>query len=218
MLPRVRYLRVTKDGVKEHVAPALTEQVRVVCATCNNGWMNNLEEGVRSFLPALIRGGAVRLDNDDQHALAAWSLKTMLMYQHTHRPKDQTAIPAEDYATFFEERKPSKLMTAQIAFMNYPPDDSVPLVDTLYQGYGGSDSPGRGWIGTLKIGCMVMQILRLGPADDGMRVTPFPNRATTRSVWPPTRPVGWPLRFATPYEDMKALAHPATLDWSTTPL
>ncbi|MGR6973203.1 hypothetical protein ACU639_27055 [Streptomyces cynarae] len=218
MLPRVQYVRATNATSRVYVAPLLNEQVKVVCASCNNGWMNDLEEGVRPFLPALIRGGLAVLDPDEQHALTAWSLKTMLMYQHTHRREDQVAIPPEDFKTFYAERTANRLMTARVAFMLYPPDDSIPLVDTQYQGYGQAENSARAWIGTLKIGCLVIQILRLGPLDDDRRVLPFSNTASTRTIWPSTRRIGWPLRQPTPYEHMRGLAHPETLNWQSTAL
>ncbi|MET7351556.1 hypothetical protein [Streptomyces mirabilis] len=218
MLPRVRFVKVTDTGARDHIAPLLNDQVKVVCANCNSGWMNDLEEGVRAFLPALIRGGLAILDPEEQHALTAWSLKTMLMYQHTHRRADQVAIPPEDFKAFYEERTANRLMTARIAFMLYPPDDSIPLVDTLYQGHGETDDSERAWIGTLKIGCLVVQILRLGPLDDDRRVLPFPNTASTRTISPSTRRIGWPLRHPIPYEHMRRLAHPEILNWQTTTL
>ncbi|MFF7198604.1 hypothetical protein ACFZAM_33465 [Streptomyces sp. NPDC008079] len=211
MLPRVRYVTISQKGRRFREAPLLDQQVRVVCATCNNGWMNNLEEGVRRLLPAVIRGEVRVLSLDDQRALVTWWLKTMLMFQHTHPAEDQTAIPAEDYAAFHTDRAPSHLMTARLALMPYLADDSIPIVDTRYQGYG--DELGRGWVGTLKIGCAVMQVLRLGPVEDGLRPAPFPNTAKARVVWPPVRPVGWPLRDTLAHPEMDDFARPLNLDW-----
>jgi hypothetical protein len=141
----------------------------------------------------------------------------MLMYQYTHNAKHRTVIPDADYGEFYATRELSRDMTARVAFMNYPPDNSVPLVDTLGQGYADVNKPGRAWINTLKIGCLMVQILRAPHPGEGMRIQPFPNDANFRAIWPATRPVGWPLRFAIPYEHMSALSHPETLDLMVMP-
>lgn len=56
----------------------LDATAKVVCASCNNGWMNGLEEGVRWFLPKMIKGRAVSLTKAKQAALATWSVKTTM--------------------------------------------------------------------------------------------------------------------------------------------
>jgi hypothetical protein len=214
---RVRYIRHTRDTLRHHDGPAFLEQVRVVCATCNNGWMNDLEESVRQFLPTLITGRQVLIEEAEQRALARWSLKTMLMYQYTHNERHRGVIPEPDYTEFYVTRELSRDMTARVAFMNYPPDNSVPLVDTLGQGYADVNKPGRAWINTLKIGCLVVQILRAPHPGEGMRIQPFPNDANFRTIWPATRPVGWPLRFAIPYEHMRALSLPESFELPVLP-
>ncbi|KOG47554.1 hypothetical protein ADK75_23250 [Streptomyces virginiae] len=209
-LERARYIRFTNSSVHTHEAPLMNEQVRVVCAACNNGWMNDLEESVRHFLPALIRGAEVELDHVRQVHLATWSLKTMLMYQHTHGREAQSVIPAMDYAAFFEERRPSRFMLGRVAFMNYPPDDSVPLADALCQGYGSPQ--GAAWISTLKIGCLVTQIVRVADFDEQWRVEPFESFPSLRHVWPTADLIDWPLPLAIPHEHMSDLALPNSLD------
>lgn len=213
---RVRYIQHTLETTRHHDGPAFLEQVRVVCATCNNGWMNDLEESVRHFLPKLITGRLVLLNVAEQEALARWSFKTMLMYQYTHSAQHRTVIPDADYVEFYATRELSKDMTARVAFMNFPPDNSVPLLDTLGQAYGDANELGDAWISTLKIGCLVVQILR-GPEREGMRLQPFESDQLFRAIWPATRPVGWPIRFAIPYEHMRVLSHPETLDLTVLP-
>jgi hypothetical protein len=179
--------------------------------------MNDLEESVRHFLPKLITGRLVLLNVTEQEALARWSYKTMLMYQYTHNAKHRTVIPDADYDEFFATRELSRDMTARIAYMNFPPDNSVPLVDTLGQAYGDVDKPGPAWISTLKIGCLVVQILRAPKPRQGMRIQPFVSDDLFRAIWPATRPTGWPIRFAIPYEHMRALSHPETFDLAVLP-
>ncbi|MFE3861102.1 hypothetical protein ACFXPT_11795 [Streptomyces goshikiensis] len=209
---KARYIRLTSEAIHHHVAPILNEQVRVVCASCNNGWMNGLEEDVRDFLPALIRGEQAVLDDARQRHLASWALKTMLMYQHTHGAVAQSVIPAKDHAAFFAERQPSRFMLGRIAFMNYPPDDSVPLADTLAQGYGLEGASGQAWISTLKIGCLVTQILRTTDFGEQWEIDPFDTFPGLRQVWPAAEQITWPLPAAIPHQLMPDLALPESLE------
>ncbi|MFD8472057.1 hypothetical protein ACFV2E_08370 [Streptomyces globisporus] len=214
---RFRYIRLSDGGFQRHDAPPLNDQVKVVCSGCNSGWMNQLEEGVRHFLPALIQGKPCVLDARSQRALAAWTLKTLLMFQYTHRPEVRSVIPAGDFAVLHRRRQPTESMLGRLGFMNYPPDDSEPLVDTLCQGYGTTELGGVAWIGTLKIGCMVVQIIRAPDVADGYKLTPFEALPSLRPMWPPESPIKWPLAAAIPPELMTALALPESLDLNTMP-
>lgn len=71
--------------------------VKCVCTTCNNGWMNDLEEGVRPFLLPLILGTdefVVILDRKMQSDLAAWAMKTIMMFSFTNLKEYHGVIPA----------------------------------------------------------------------------------------------------------------------------
>lgn len=108
-------------------------------------------------------------------------------------------------------------MLGSLGFMNYPPDDSVPLVDILCQGYGSAELGGVAWISTLKIGCMVVQIIRAPDVADGYNLAPYEALPSLRQMWPPNNLIEWPLPLAIPHELMKALAHPEVLDVTITP-
>src|SRR5260221_14474873 len=64
---------------RSHRGDWLDTQARVVCASCNNGWMNQTEESVRAVLPKVIKGSQVLLTQEQQEALATWAVKTILM-------------------------------------------------------------------------------------------------------------------------------------------
>ncbi|MER6204530.1 hypothetical protein [Streptomyces sp. NPDC001642] len=215
---RHRYIRLSVDTARHHDAPPLNDQVKVVCSNCNSGWMNQLEEDVRHFLPALIRGTPCSLGVEAQRALSSWSLKTMLMFQHTHPSDVRNVIPESDFARFREVHEPTASMLGRLGFMNYPPDDSVPLVDTLCQGYGTPQSGRVAWISTLKIGCMVVQIIRAPEVANGSRLAPYEALPSLRPMWPPAEPIEWPLPKAIPYELMTALAHPQVFDVRVAPI
>ncbi|MFD8685378.1 hypothetical protein [Streptomyces sp. NPDC059651] len=214
----VRYIRLSQDSVQHHDAPPLNEQVKVVCSDCNSGWMNQLEEDVRQFLPDLIRGLPCTLDLVRQRSLASWTLKTILMFQYTHRSEVRTAIPSGDFSAFHKNRRPTRSMLGRLGFVNYPPDDSAPLVDTLCQGYGTAELGGVAWIGTLRVGCMLVQIIRAPDVSTEYRLTPYEALPSLRPMWEPEEPIEWPLPAAIPHELLTALARPEGLDVNLIPL
>lgn len=55
---------------------------KVVCATCNNGWMSRLETSARAVLTPMIQGEGILLDWNAQRTLAAWALKTASVADH----------------------------------------------------------------------------------------------------------------------------------------
>ena len=75
-----------------------------VCATCNNGWMNDLEEEVRSVLTALITGRPTTVSQQQAQSLAFWVAKTCVMAELTH-PESAATSPSE-YMSMYEHRMP----------------------------------------------------------------------------------------------------------------
>jgi hypothetical protein len=67
--------------------------------------MSALEHGVKSFLGPMIRHGqATTLTPPRQKALAAWTFKTALMFEHL-QPKDRV-IPDAEYEAFYVVKEP----------------------------------------------------------------------------------------------------------------
>lgn len=67
---------------REFVAPDYSIQVRVVCGSCNHGWMADLENQARPVLtPMITASDAVTLDAASQRLLLAWVLKTGMMME-----------------------------------------------------------------------------------------------------------------------------------------
>lgn len=66
---------------KEWVAPI---KVKCLCAHCNNGWMSNLESQVRPLIGAMMHDVTLRLDRTQQHLVAAWCMKTTMVFERTN--------------------------------------------------------------------------------------------------------------------------------------
>jgi hypothetical protein len=68
--------------------------------------MSEMEGAVQPFLgPMMLRGERTRLTRHHQRDLAAWTLKTLLVVQHTH-PSSKRIIPDSAYDEFYKTKNP----------------------------------------------------------------------------------------------------------------
>lgn len=68
--------------IRIKIGHAWTKKFRVVCARCNNGWMNQLETAARPFLTQLISTASHIMSSDAAAAVARWvALKIMVSEQ-----------------------------------------------------------------------------------------------------------------------------------------
>ena len=81
------------------VKPTFT--ARVVCASCNNGWMARLEAAARPRLVALMRGTPRSLSRVDGELIARWGAKTALMFQALE-PIPNRVTSAQLYTDLYE--------------------------------------------------------------------------------------------------------------------
>ena len=58
--------------VRIRAGDPLSSQVKVVCAKCNSGWLNRVQQAARPFLLPLFEGAKHTVDPDTQSRLAAW--------------------------------------------------------------------------------------------------------------------------------------------------
>jgi hypothetical protein len=70
-------------------------KVRCVCFQCNNGWMSNLESRVRPLIGAMMQDFTLRLDRTQQHLVAAWCVKTAMVFELTNPLKVNFYTQAE---------------------------------------------------------------------------------------------------------------------------
>lgn len=79
-----------------------TKKVRVVCKSCNNGWMSTLESEAKHVIVRILQRQAFRIVATDQLILSQWiTLKTIV---GEHVEPDLYVTPKEDRRKFFESR------------------------------------------------------------------------------------------------------------------
>jgi hypothetical protein len=85
-LARLRASDIGEAGTKVRLRATLKQgdvihrKARVVCGSCNNGWMNKLEEAARPYLTPLILGQTLMIEPAAQCVISEWiALKAMVM-------------------------------------------------------------------------------------------------------------------------------------------
>jgi hypothetical protein len=64
--------KILKETSRRRTGRANSKKLRVVCRSCNSGWMSRLEMTVQPFLTPLIKGAAFILTAEMQHAISQW--------------------------------------------------------------------------------------------------------------------------------------------------
>jgi hypothetical protein len=92
---------VTKSKTRRQ-GHLITKRIRVVCTTCNNGWMSQLEDRVKPLLLPGLTGKDVSLRATDQKALSEWTFVKALVCEHSAIGLAST--PAQDRMIFYRDR------------------------------------------------------------------------------------------------------------------
>jgi hypothetical protein len=91
--------RITTNDRQGHTG---TVFVRVVCDSCNNGWLSALEKREKPILTPMILGEKCRLSPEDQNILSVWAAKTAMTAEYKQRREDGTT---QEERTFLMERE-----------------------------------------------------------------------------------------------------------------
>ena len=91
---------------------------KCVCATCNNGWMSNLEGTIKPILTPLFYGRFTQLCEKEQLFVSIWATKTAFMLQYAQSP--QHPVHPEWRRLMFAERRPAPVARVWIAAYGGP--------------------------------------------------------------------------------------------------
>jgi hypothetical protein len=173
--------------------PTLTTDV--VCASCNGGWMSDLEARASPLLSPLVGGQPQPLGIEEQAFIAIWAVKTTMAWQTTEI--SVRAIPFEDYRWLYAKRTPPPLARVRLGryvgtgfpFIGhsgghlYKSDTPTPVPDgTAPQGH---------W-SILHIGQLVLEVF--GSSDGRPRYAPLPQLTgdVLIEIWPSLKAAYWP--------------------------
>jgi hypothetical protein len=78
--------------------------VKCVCASCNNGWVSQLEDAAKPVLLDMILDKRRAFTRAEAQAVARWATKTVLMYQQFEPAR--CSFVEDHYRTFYRKRRP----------------------------------------------------------------------------------------------------------------
>ena len=81
-----------------------THKLRVVCETCNNGWMSDIEDAAKPILTPLVLGQPSHLDVNQQQVVATWAFSRAIIGEQLS--PDLKGIPADHRQWLFEHHEP----------------------------------------------------------------------------------------------------------------
>jgi hypothetical protein len=91
-------MRVNPPNIRNKPGNAWTKKIRVVCETCNNGWMSELETAAKPFLTPLIVGSPCSIAESSALIIAKWiTLKTLV---GEHNIKGDAVATKEERESF----------------------------------------------------------------------------------------------------------------------
>ena len=85
----------TTSAVKKWSGDPHSRRLRVVCKTCNEGWMSKLQQTAKPYLVPLVDGQNCVLGETAQNVLAAWGAMSVMVSEHFVRPAKR-AISKEE--------------------------------------------------------------------------------------------------------------------------
>jgi hypothetical protein len=194
-------------------------RVRVVCAPCNNEWMNDLDHDVEPLIVPLIRNHPVEVSEDDLVSLSRWATKIGLLLEHTRGRSSLTRrrslTPPGAYARFAHTLIPPAEMriwmlrisppftgavwrTALIPVAAYDPDAARAL-----------GAP-NGSLTTFAIGMLGFQLMfapLTRPYEELAEKRTHWGEQFMRVLWPPTAPLDWPPPAALRQEKFDMITH-----------
>jgi hypothetical protein len=182
-----------RGAIPEHMTRVPELIVNGPCRDiCNNGWMRDLENRVRSFLADMLTSGQLTfLDHAKAMTLALWTVKTAMVFEFRSNMRESVYFTDAERVGLRNGSLPvTQTLRVWIARYIGPRPYTfcrVPL------NYPGNNPPLHGCTFTMSLGQVFLQVLayragnesatRNGPWDRLIRL--FPTDSPDPAVWPP---------------------------------
>lgn len=156
-----------RDGEVTHEkrAPAFTQAFRVVCRSCKEGWMHDLEEAVKTDLTSMVHGRATVFTSQAARYIATWLVKTFCVFEYADLVTGEN-IPREHYDQLLDRKaRPPDWCQVWMARATVPrTDEETHLVEKNCERLkvGKNDVTGEEqywWFGTIRIGAVMLQVV-----------------------------------------------------------
>jgi hypothetical protein len=169
-------------------------KIEVVCRTCNNGWMGNLESANKGALKAMINDDPMWLSKKDQARLCRWALMKAMVIDAVN----------EERPTFYgdDERlevKSGTIPVGNLVWLGRLSSKGFHAGGTDIWGDVGEDPIGfRGNVTTIIVGHLAIQLLTghvpavFAQTHLNIGCKPGAWDVNLLDIWPTSEPLRWP--------------------------
>lgn len=204
------YKTTNADGQSLWEQGTFDVEARIVCATCNNGWMSDLEAACGPLLVnPILYGSTVSLDAVQQRLVALWAIKTAVVLE-TYRKERTFAYLPQWHARWMPRTRASgegadpPAGISVVAFgrqLDFSKDSIEHFATNRSLGLliGKPPNDSKGYVVTFIVGYMGFQIFGVNVQASGLPNIWYSPWVTERtiSLWPPVgAPVTWPPALA----------------------
>lgn len=169
-----------------------------VCATCNHGWMSDLENEGAPILIPMVEGRPQGFDIERQVLVSTWVTKTALTFDQA-MPPDGRGMPVEYCRWLYEHRLPP--LGARVGLAHYEGRDGQ-FVRGVYHGLYDELSPDLVPTGpseahrtTIRIGQLVAEFTVTKDTEPVLTVRGGDLTDVLVTIWPAVAATSWPPRL-----------------------
>ena len=177
---------------------AKERKLPLLCLSCNNHWLSDIESRTSPILAPLIRGEPAALTERDQARLALWAVKTTVLLQFTMAP-DQQGVPQAHFDYLYQRRAIPPHVWVWIASYDGEPYNTIFGWQRLSPevALDAGTTVAAAYASTIGVHKVVLEVTgglfpaRSKPYEIGLK---DPSQTPIRQLWPVTRD---PLNFPT---------------------
>ena len=97
--------KMINDGVYQRPGHLFSLKNRVVCQTCNNGWMSEVENETKPILIRMINGEKHKITCDELNQLSFWIAMKVVTAEFAQKNETLDVTPLNERRAMMEERK-----------------------------------------------------------------------------------------------------------------
>jgi hypothetical protein len=98
----------TAEPVRIRAGDPLNSQVKVVCQSCNNGWLSQIQAKAKPHLIPLVEGRDAYLGRQAQRQIATWATMATMTGEYLSRDPENVAVPQSERTKFMQTSRPLK--------------------------------------------------------------------------------------------------------------
>jgi hypothetical protein len=189
-------------------------KTRRFCSTCNNTWMNELDQEARPLLAAFAENKPMSLDPSQQQLLALWTTKTLFAFLSRAREGYQFAS-RQLYHDLYDQQQP---LSGTQVWVGANDHGDVAWHGSHSLTFHALPEQEHGFGGTISFGYGVLHLIYHGSPEHGLRLR-FDAHRSLRQIWPrQVDVVEWPPLLRMSPRDLTPLAEEINNNsvWTTT--